>query len=123
VCTQVVPPPTLRELPTVALYNDCLKKYFPDQSPNFVSLEGFVDAMVLVEGLKRAGKDPTRTGFLEALESIQDQEIGLGSELRLSYGKHDHKGFDSVCGTVIRNGEAVLLEKDWTKEKLSWSRS
>ena len=123
VCTQVVPPPTLRELPTVALYNACLKKYFPDQSPNFVSLEGFVDAMVLVEGLKRAGKDPTRTGFLEALESIQDLEIGLGSELRLSYGKHDHKGFDSVCGTVIRNGEAVLLEKDWTKEKLSWSRS
>ena len=118
-CTQVVPPPTLTELPTVQLYNDCLKKYFPDQSPNFVSLEGFVDAMVLVEGLERAGSDPTRSGFLKALESIHDLDIGLGGDLRVNYSQFDHKGFDSVCGTVIRNGAAVLIDEDWSKEEMS----
>jgi len=39
------------------LYRRTLTKYAPSAQPNFVSLEGFVDAMVLVEGIKKAGKD------------------------------------------------------------------
>src|SRR5437899_11220267 len=61
VITQVVPPYYLTELKTVALYRRTLTKYFPSAQPNFVSLEGFVDAMVFVEGLKKAGKDLTRS--------------------------------------------------------------
>ena len=56
IITQVVPPYYLTELKTVALYRRELGKHAPGASPNFVSLEGFIDAMVLVEGLKRAGK-------------------------------------------------------------------
>ena len=52
VITQVVPPVSRDDLPTVSLYNKALKKYFPDATPNFVSLEGFVDAMVLVESAR-----------------------------------------------------------------------
>jgi hypothetical protein len=39
-------------------------------SPSFVSLEAFVDAMVIVEGLKAAGKDLTREKFISGIESI-----------------------------------------------------
>jgi hypothetical protein len=35
-----------------------------------VCLEGFLDAMVLVEGLKRAGRDVTREKFIAGIESI-----------------------------------------------------
>ncbi len=63
VITQVVPPYYMTEHKSVALYRRALGKYFPSEQPNFVSLEGFVDAMVMVEGLKRAGKDLTREGL------------------------------------------------------------
>ncbi|HEX4544219.1 MAG TPA: ABC transporter substrate-binding protein [Candidatus Acidoferrum sp.] len=113
VITQVVPPYYLTEYKTVALYRRALSKYFPSAQPNFVSLEGFVDAMVMVEGLKKAGKDLTREGLIRGIESIHDQDIGLGPQLKLDYGPKDHKGFDHVLPTVIRGGRAVPFT-DWS---------
>lgn len=109
IITQVLPPYDRTDYPTVALYRNYLAKYYPGTSPSFVSFEGFVDAMVLVEGLKRAGKDVTREKFITAVESIHDMNIGLGSKLMLSYGPSDHKGFDNVYPTIVRNGEPILL--------------
>ena len=113
IITQVMPPYDRTEYPTVALYRRCLNKYSPGEAPTFVSLEGFVDAMVLVEGLKRAGKDPTREKFIAGIESIHEMNAGLGSKLILNYGASDHKGFDSVYPTVVKSGQAVLLT-DWS---------
>jgi branched-chain amino acid transport system substrate-binding protein len=113
VVTQVVPPYYLTEYKTVALYRRTLGKYYPSAQPNFVSLEGFVDAMVLVEGLKKAGKELTREGLIRGIESIHDFDIGLGSQLKLDYGPKDHKGFDHVIPTVVRGGRAVPFT-DWS---------
>ena len=113
VITQVVPPYYLTDLKTVALYRRTLSKYSPSAQPNFVSLEGFVDAMVLVEGLKKAGKDLTREGLIRGIESIHDLDIGLGPLLKLDYSAKDHKGFDHVLPTVIRGGRAVPFT-DWS---------
>ncbi len=113
VITQVVPPYYLTEFKTVALYRRTLTKYLPTAQPNFVSLEGFVDAMVLVEGLKRAGKDLTREGLIRGIESIHALDIGLGPQLKLDYSAKDHKGFDNVLPTVIRGGRAVPFT-DWS---------
>jgi len=107
VITQVVPPYYLTDLKTVARYRRALTQYFPSERPSFVSLEGFVDAMVLVEGLKRAGKDLTRDGLIHGIESIHDLDVGLGPELKLDYSARDHKGFDHVILTVVRGGRAV----------------
>ncbi len=54
VISQVVPSYTRDDLPTVVQYKKLLKKYEPNEKPNFVSFEGFVDAIFLVEGLPRA---------------------------------------------------------------------
>jgi hypothetical protein len=62
----------------VALYRRTLSKYTPSARPNFVSFEGFVDAMVMVEGLKRAGKELTREGLVHGIESLHDVDLGLG---------------------------------------------
>ena len=109
IITQVVPPYDRTDYPTVALYRKYLSKYYPDTAPSFVSLEGFVDAMVLVEGLKRAGKDVTRESFIGAIESIHEMSVGLGSKLVLAYGPTDHKGFDNVYPTVVKSGQPTLL--------------
>jgi len=84
VITQVVPPYYLTELKGVALYRRTLSRYAPSARPNFVSLEGFVDAMVLVEGLKRAGKELTREGLIRGIESIHEHDLGLGPQLKLN---------------------------------------
>jgi branched-chain amino acid transport system substrate-binding protein len=118
VITQVVPPYNRTDLPSVAFYHEALKKYFPDAQPNFVSLEGFVDAMVLVEGLKGAGRSLTREKLIEAIESIKDLDIGLGPQLKLTYGPQDHKGFDTVYYTVVRDGQAGVFT-DWGQLRTS----
>ncbi len=113
VITQVVPPYYLTDLKTVALYRRTIQQYAPSARPNFVSLEGFVDAMVLVEGLKKAGNELTRERLIEAIESLHDTELGLGHQLKLNYSVKSHKGFDHVIPTVIRGGRAVPFT-DWS---------
>ncbi len=113
VITQVVPPYYLTDYKTVALYRRELTKYFPSAQPNFVSLEGFVDAMVMVEGLKRAGKELTREGLIRGIESIHELDLGLGPELKLNYSSREHKGFNHVLPTVVRGGRAVPFT-DWS---------
>lgn len=112
VITQVVPSYESTDLPTVRLYRDALEKYMSGTSPSFVSLEGFVDAMVIVEGLKAAGKDLTRERFISGLESIHRFDAGLGQTFLLNYSPKDHQGFHSVYATVVRNGRAIILT-DW----------
>jgi len=114
IITQVVPPYDRTDLPTIKLYNEALKKYYPGTEPSFVSLEGFVDAMVLVEGLKRAGKDVTREKLIESIESIHGMDVGLGPKLTLSYSASEHKGFKEVYATVVKGGKPVVFT-DWKK--------
>lgn len=116
VITQVVPPYDRTDYPTVALYRKYLAQYYPGTPASFVSLEGFVDAMVLVEGLKRTGKDVSREKFISAVESIHHMDMGLGPKLELSYSPTDHQGFDSVYDTVVRGGQPVLFT-DWNSFK------
>jgi branched-chain amino acid transport system substrate-binding protein len=112
VVTQVVPPYYLTDLKTVALYRRALAQYAPAERPTFVSMEGFVDAMVLVEGLKRAGKELTRDGLIRGIESVHQLDFGFGPQLKLDYSAKDHKGFDHVIPTVIRSGRPVPFT-DW----------
>jgi branched-chain amino acid transport system substrate-binding protein len=113
VITQVVQPYYLTDFKAVTLYRRALQKYYPGTAANFVSFEGFVDAMVMVEGLKRAGKDLTREGLIRGIESIHGLDLGLGPQLKLDYSSKDHKGFDHVVPTVIRGGRAVPFT-DWS---------
>ena len=69
--------------------------------------------MVLVEGLKRAGKDLTREGLIRGIESIHEHDLGLGPQLKLNYSSKEHKGLDHVLPTVVRGGRAVPFT-DWS---------
>lgn len=80
-------------------YIDALKKYYPYDRKNFVSLEGFFNAKVLVEGLKRAGRDLTREKFILAIESIKDWNIGI--DHLVSYDFLDHEGLSGIYYTKI----------------------
>lgn len=112
IITQVVPTYEHTDLPTVKLYRQALRKYMGNAEPSFVSLESFVDAMVLVTALRDAGRDLTRDKLVSALVSMNRRDIGLGPNLLLSFSPTNHKGLDSVYVTVIRAGRAVMVN-DW----------
>ncbi len=116
VITQVVPPYSRDNLSTIALYKKLFAKYYPKEQPSFASLEGFVDAIVLVEGLKRAGKDLTRSKLMTALESMHEFDLGLGNQFKLTFGQKKHCGLNSVCYTVVHNGQPVPFI-DWNQLK------
>ena len=59
------------------------------RTPSYISMEGFVAAKVLVEGLRRAGPTPTRAKFVAGLEDGRPIEMG---EFTLVYSPTDHTG-------------------------------
>jgi len=67
------------EYKNVALYRRTLAKCYPSAQPNSASREGFVDAMVLVEGLKKAG-ERVDTGRIDSGDRIPP---GFGFRPRL----------------------------------------
>jgi ABC-type branched-subunit amino acid transport system substrate-binding protein len=106
--TQVVPPPTATLLlPGAREYIDLLKRYYPGSEPTFVGFEGYLNARVLVEGLRRAGPDLSREGFIRAVESMHNFSLGVANTL--DYGPRDHAGLEQVYLTVIRGGTFHLI--------------
>ena len=61
-----------------------------------------------MEGLKRAGEKITREGFIQAIESIHQFDLGILNPL--SFGKDDYQGLDRVYFTRITQGEPVLIQ-------------
>lgn len=111
IVTQVVPPPKLTEdsrpLAGVKEYISLLSRFYPESLPSFVGLEGYLNAKILTEGLKRAGKNITREKFIRAIETIDRYDTGI--ENLISFGKNDYQGLDNVYYTMIRDGELVLI--------------
>ncbi|HEX5737513.1 MAG TPA: ABC transporter substrate-binding protein, partial [Hydrogenophaga sp.] len=54
-------------------------------------MEGYAAAKVMVEGLRRAGPNPTPQSLRSALESISDFDLG---GLKVSYSATNHTGLD-----------------------------
>jgi ABC-type branched-subunit amino acid transport system substrate-binding protein len=100
--SQVVPFPWGSAVPVVKEYQSLAKKSgFTDY--NFSAMEGFLTAKVMVEGLWRAGKSPTREGLVDALEKMQDVDIG---GFYVSYSPKNHAGSKFVDLTIIgHNGK------------------
>lgn len=61
-------------------------------------LEGYAGAKVLVEGLRRAGPNPTRAKVQAALESLSKFDIG---GLEVSYAPNDRTGLDFADLSII----------------------
>jgi len=69
------------------------------------SLEGYISAKVLVEGLRRAGPQLTRVKLISTLESMTNYDVG---GMTISYSPEDHQGSSFVELTVInRDGKFV----------------
>jgi branched-chain amino acid transport system substrate-binding protein len=98
IVTQVVPPVESHST-AVLKYKAALEKYFPGESPDYVSLEGYLAAQVLAEALQRAGRNLDTERLIDAFESIRDLDLGIGT--RISFGLTEHQGSHKVWGTQL----------------------
>jgi len=100
--SQVVPFPWGAGVPVVKEYQLLAKKAgFTDY--NFSALEGFLSAKVMVEGLRRHGKNLTREGFIDTMDKMQDVDLG---GYFVSYSPTNHAGSKFVDLTIIgRDGK------------------
>jgi ABC-type branched-subunit amino acid transport system substrate-binding protein len=98
IVTQVVPP-TDGYSSLVLEYKAALAKYAPGETPDYVSLEGYIGAGLLAEALKRTGPDLDTEKLVETLENLRQVDIGVGTPL--SFGRTDHQGSHKVWGTQL----------------------
>src|SRR5262245_51446870 len=98
IVTQVVP--AVDSYSNVVLeYKTALSNYFPGERSDYVSLEGYITANVMIEGLKRAGPMLDTERLVEALESLRDLDLGLGT--LVNFGRTEHQGIHKVWGTQL----------------------
>lgn len=113
IVSQVVPPPLVKQAPEllgiVSDYLTLLASYYPASTPSSVGLEGFVNARIMVEGLRRAGPDLTRERFVTALEELTD--FSLGGQTRIHFGPQSRQGLQQVYFTTLRNGHFELMHQ------------
>ena len=80
-------------------YKSALAKYFPGQAPDYVSLEGYVDANVLIAALQRTGLQLDTEKLVGTLENLRDLDIGLGTPV--TFSRSDHQAVHKVWGTQL----------------------
>ena len=122
--SQVVPSYEDVSIPAVREYREFMARYNPEvpaelvteeYTPfphSFVSLEGFLDAKLLVEILRRLGDNPSREGLEQAVFTIRDFDLGIGE--MVSFGPDRRQGLQGVYYTVVDEGRFVTLD-DWER--------
>jgi branched-chain amino acid transport system substrate-binding protein len=91
-----------------------MTRLYPDEIPGSHSRIGYAAAQLVVEGLRRAGPELTRKGFIDALESLRDWTGGLIPSI--SYTSDDHRG---ITGLALQRaiGGRWVVEKSLLKLK------
>jgi hypothetical protein len=77
---------------------------------SFVSLEGFLDARLLTEILRRMDGDFDRKRLKTVVEALHGFDLGLESPV--SFGPGRHQGSDQVYYTTVQDGRFVRID-DW----------
>ena len=80
-------------------YRDALAKYYGGEAPDYVSLEGYVAAKLLVEALRRTGTQLDTERLVDTLEAMHDFDLGLGTTI--TFSRSEHQGSHKVWGTQL----------------------
>jgi branched-chain amino acid transport system substrate-binding protein len=102
--SQVVPLPDDVRYPLVVDY----RAHNRAESYSGVALEGWLNAVVATEALRRAGPNPSREDFIQAIESLHDFDPGLG--FKLEFSSVIHQGLHKVWLSQTVNGRWLPVQ-------------
>ena len=80
-------------------YKSALAKYFPGEAPDYVSLEGYVTASIMISALKRNGPQLDTERLVETFENLRGLDLGLGTPV--SFGRSEHQAVHRVWGSQL----------------------
>jgi branched-chain amino acid transport system substrate-binding protein len=90
------------------LYRElCEKNNVSEEIRGLYHYYGFATAHVLVEGLRKAGKYPTRERLISGLESIKNWKSGVFPTM--TYSRNDHAGVEKVILLQLQSGKQVAI--------------
>ena len=120
--SQVVPSIDDTDLPAVREYRSIMRDRpaaLPEgvatgdyEAPplSFFSFEGFLEAKLLVELLRRAGPTADRAALRRTAEALKDFDLGIGETI--SFGPDDHQGMERIFYSTVAQGRFVTVP-DW----------
>lgn len=124
IVSQVVPSYEDVSLPAVVQYRRLMDLYDP-QAPkqlqtgsyqplrySFVSMEGFLNAKMLVKILSLMKGDLRKERLRGVIEGVRDYDLGIG--VPVHFGPRRHQGLDRVYYTTVQHGKLVPM-RDWTR--------
>lgn len=103
--SQVMPYPWNDTVLLVKEYQRLIAQVARHQNYSYYGIEAYVTAKVMVEAIRKAGRDLTREKLVTALESMSALELG---GYRVGYSPQSHIGSRYVDLTVIGSGGRVL---------------
>ena len=122
--SQVVPSYADLSLPGIIEYRDFMRRYnpaVPEQysdgeyvvfEHSFVSLEGFLNAKLMTEILRRLDDNPTRSELEDSVFSLEGFDLGIDE--MVSFSAEKRQGLDKVYYTVV-DGDRFVPLKDWSR--------
>ena len=85
-------------IPIVTEYQ---KKIGDERNYSFTSLEGYIAAKVIVEGLRKAGRNVTRESLVDAMASLDTLDLG---GFKVAYSPTNRSGSSFVELTIVSKG-------------------
>ena len=99
------------DAPAAVHYRELCEKYeVLEAYMGMYHFYGFITAKVLVEGLERAGKNPTRKRLVHGLETLNKWDSGAFPPI--TYNSKDHAGTESVILVQVKDGVQTVIT-DW----------
>ena len=96
--SQIVPSYLKRSVPVVKEYQAAMEAMLGKKEFSYTSLESYIAAKVLVEGLRRAGPQPTREKLLAALDTVSNYDVG---GYLVSFSPSNHNGSSFVSLSIL----------------------
>lgn len=102
--SQVMPYPWNDTLPVVKEYQKALQSFAKHGNYSYYGIEGYINAKVMTEALKKAGKEPSREKLVSILEG---GSVDVGG-YRVTYTSTNHNGSRFVDLTVLGRDGRIL---------------
>ena len=106
VFTTLVPSPWKSAIPIVKEYQQIISSATGKDDFSYLGMEIFINAHILVDGLRKAGKKLTRESLVDGLETMGNKRFG---PIDLDFGRGNHDG-SSYVGLTIINRQGGFVE-------------
>lgn len=103
--SQVVPLPGNTVVPMVREFQQAWKAAGVTLEPSHLALEGYINARVFAEALRRAGRNPTRSSFIDSTWNLKRYDLG-GFEVSFSDSARNASRFVELT-MVSRDGRFI----------------